>query len=320
MLEDSTNIPTTSSSYKTLMTDWSYKVIRSAQQRMFTGKEYLRIVDGLPVYIDGGDSWVNDNWWVEAASASYKRFLQSDAPYCTNTLEVLLRYFPDKYREEARSQISRWWSVEENHDPEYWWELGLQVWQDHPMFEVLYECPENDFEWSILAKLDYKDSRIRLSKELTEYEKEGDYYWVNKAIRCLTRRGGLPLVRAIISEKQLDSIKRRLVEYAYIDTSKLSFSHSECDNILSIQESTLKISVYLDWQEAIEALSKNAGYLQRLDWFDIAWWSLTQYKQDIVNDFVINHQPYTIHPTKKGLPNYQKLMLAIAWNRTMAER
>ena len=271
------------------------------------------------MYVSGTDSWVNDEWWIAAALNRYERFMLSDNLYCTNTLEVLLHYFPDKYKKEARTQISKWWSLEENHDPEYWWQLGVQVWPDHPMFEALYECPENDYEWSILAKLDHKDARLKIQKDLDEYQKEEDYYWVNEVMRCLAKQGGESLVRAVISEDQCCSIREKLTDYAKTDTERLSLSEREKDDILCIQESALKVAVYLEWKEIIDALSTNFGYIRRLDWYDMAWWSLTKHRQKIVNDFVIEHQPYKIHPTRKGLPNDQKLMLAIAWHRTISE-
>ncbi len=305
-----------------MITVWADSIIESAKQLMLDRKAYLLAVSGLPWYRKGGDAWVDEQWWIEAAQFRYESAHEFPKRRTISELQMLAQHFPEKYRGEARLRIEKWYK-ESAHDPEDWWNLARIVYPEHPLFQDLYDCPpENCTEFAILASLGYEESISHLRKDLLEWHECQDWLFVSDILACSAHVGGLSLTNSIVSEGELQNIRqsfKSLAEKHLRDISGRSSSEQEFNEILG-QTVCIKTAVQLGWQDVIDSLSENQSHLERLDIFYIHWWSLTDKKQ-IVKRFVaqkIKTNPHILKNDKVSRIESESVMLAIAWKRATA--
>jgi hypothetical protein len=305
--------------FEQIITVWADSIIESAKQLMLDRKAYLLAVSGLPWYRKGGDAWVDEQWWIEAAQFRYENAHQFPNRWVINELEILTQHFPEKYRDEARLRIDQWYK-ESAHDPENWWGLALAVYPEHPIFQDLYDGPtENHSERAILASLGHKDFITHLRNDLLTECKRQDWLCVSDILARIAGAGGLSLVNSIVSESELQYIRqsfKSLAERQPKDVSNRSFSEQEFNEIQG-QTDCIKAAVQLGWQDVIDSLSENQSHLERLNIFDMHWWSLTNKKQ-IVKRFVVRKiktNPQIFQNNKVSRIEPESMALAIAWKR-----
>ncbi len=301
---------------KQLITVWADSIIKSAKQLMFDGKAYLIAVSGLPWYRRCGDVWVDESWWIETARSRYERYRSLPDRWIIDELEILTRHFPLEYCAEARLRIEQWYE-EFAHDPESWWNVAMNVYPEHLLFQDLYESPENFSEWAILANLGYEDAISALRDELLGEFEEQEYFWVSDILSRIASVGGTSLVKAVISENKLQQIKQSFKTLADRDLSSGLLSSEQTVAEELGQSDCLRVAVQMKWQDVIDSLSENQSYLRDLGIYDILWWSLTNKKQ-LVENFIVQASPHISRPDSLSDVRSEAMALAVAWKRAMS--
>jgi hypothetical protein len=296
---------------------WADGIIESNKQLMASGKAYWIWSDRL-YYQPGKDTWVDESWWIEIAQkrfVEYKEDANEIGWAVIPTLEILVYHFPEQYRDYARNQIDRWYDLSGYHDPEYWWDLILAVYPDHPVTELLFEQQDSSWETGIAIRLGDCKTEINI-KEYLLSELEED---VDVDIWCLCDTiDGLDndILDRMLSDAESNAIRSILLSVARND-------NEECSDRRFI----LSPATIMGWQEILDALAQNTNYLKGvLDIFkasstrEMLWWSLT------ANRYLTEKLVLQLYPEINSLCRVHHISfpshlfaLAIAWKRSQSQ-
>lgn len=292
---------------------WANSIIESAKALILNGEVYVLGTRGRPWY-RAEDSWIEDSWWVTAAKIQYDKYCDTDL-FIAEELEVLVKYDPDSYREDARSRISRWYDQNFNHDCESRIDLAMLVYPEHEIFQEIYEniSGYSYTEKIILAHLGYPDLASQIRSDLLEYFNERESFWLNNILIGLAMCGGKMLVQSIISADELQLFRSWIRSIAEQDFALFQDGYIKENDYSSDRSISIRTAVLLDWQDVIDALAQNNSYLQSLDVFDVLWWSLTD-KKDLVQNFILQ---YKFRPNVLSHIESEAMALAVAWKRSM---
>lgn len=195
-------------------------------------------------------------------------------------LEILVFHFPEEYREYVRNKIDKWYNTEGYHDPEYYLDLILAVYPEHPATEVLFEQQDNYWESGIAIKLGDRNAELSVKENLLWELEKGDLFWVSKIVNALDK----DITNRLFSGNQLNEIRAAMIQKAQ---ENLSF---DTNNWID-QHSILSSAVTMEWQYILDILSNNFNYLNTLLEFfkesnsdELLWWSLTN-KYELTENF-----------------------------------
>ncbi len=285
---------------KAQITDWSEAVIALLKQKMQAEEVQLICSSGLPWYQSGGDSWLSESWWVEAAKQIYHQHSANPDRWLIAELEVLCQHFPSQYRAIARQRIDHWYTEHRAHDPEDWLKLACQVYPEHPM---LREYLDNGLRWQLAAaSLGDLVQTERIRNCFEQDYQEQDVFWTTDLACSLVRWGGRILLEQVVTPDQLAKVHQwNLLEAK--QASNRGFNNTE-------------IAIHLDWKDVIEALAQNPSYLESLNSFEILWWSLTR-QDEMTQQLVMRQNPETFQSPEFEDIYSHRVELAIAWQRSL---
>jgi hypothetical protein len=298
---------------------WADSVIETNKQAMSSGKAYLLWSDSL-YYQPGKDTWVDEGWWIKTAK---ELFLKHKDDYdgmgtaVIPALEILVRHFPQQYTEFSRDKIDRWFD-RSYHDPEYWWDLIVAVYPDHPATQCLFEQQDNARESNIAIKLGDTKTAIGLKDNILSDLEDGEIYFMCEFLKALD----ISIFSKLFSFEESDKIKSTLLGLA----KKELPLHLEKFREYTERDSILSIAIIMKWQEIVDALKNNANYLERLlDEFKqssthILLWSKTD------NHVLTENLAFQLYPEIHALNRIHQLSfpshefsLAIAWKRSQSK-
>jgi hypothetical protein len=303
---------------------WADGIIESNKQSMASGKAYWIWSDRL-YYQPGKDTWVDESWWIEIAQ---KRFIEhkDDANeigwVVIPALEILVYHFPEQYRDYARNQIDRWYDLTGFHDPEYWWDLILAVYPDHPVTELLFEQQDSSWETGISIRLGDRETESRIKEYiLSELEEDVSTFCLCDMLNGLDK----DIFDRMFSASESRSIQAPLLEVAKKDLplDLDRYFGSECLD----RHFILPPAIIMGWQEILDALAHNTDYLEGLLHIfkisspkELLWWSLTKNYQ-LTESLVFQLYPeinllYKVHHL--DFPSHS-FALAIAWKRSQSQ-
>jgi hypothetical protein len=296
---------------------WAESVINKWKITMSSEPSYL--VWSNELYCQRGkDVWVDEYWWIEIAKPlffKHKNDYDELGIAVIPALEILVHYHPEEYREYARYKIDHWYNVRGYHDPEYWWDLIIAVYPEHPVAELLFEEQENLIETGIAIRLGDRKSKINTRKNILSDLEEGDIYCVSQMLQQMQKS----TLIEIFSPSELDQIKLAFLEIAKKDIPFDNFCIND-------QHSILRSTIIMDWSEILNSLSKNTNYLWKVlhlfeasSPIEILCWSLTNY-HELIENLVFQLQSRNssfnrIHHI--SFPSHA-FALAIAWKRSQS--
>ncbi len=294
---------------------WADGIIESNKQLMASGKAYWIWSERL-YYQPGKDTWVDESWWIEIAQ---KRFIEYEDDNnqigwaIIPALEILVHHFPSQYRDYARNQIDRWYDLSGCHDPEYWWDLIVAVYPDHPATELLFEQQDSSWETGISIRLGDWKTEIRIKEYiLSELEEDVNVFCLCDTLDELDK----DIFDRMFSESESNAIRSVLLAVAMNHSEECSDRHF-----------ILLSATIMGWQEILDALAQNTNYLKGiLDIFkasstrELLWWSLTK------NRYLTESLVFQLYPEINSLnlihhidfPSHS-FGLAIAWKRSQSQ-
>jgi hypothetical protein len=302
---------------------WADGVIESNKQLMASGKAYWIWSDRL-YYQPGKDTWVDESWWIEIAKKRFIEHQDDDNEIgwaVIPALEILVYHFPEQYRDYARNQIDRWYDLSGGHDPEYWWDLILAVYPDHPVTELLFEQQDSSWETGMAIRLGDCKTEINIKEYLLSELEDDDIF-----LRCdLLDKLDKDIFDRMFSASESRSIQAPLLEVAKkelsLDLEQYLGRGYEDRNFI------LPSAIIMGWQEIIDALAHNTNYLEGLlhifkvsSHNGLLWWSLTK-NHKLTESLILNLYPqinslYKVHQI--GFPSHS-FALAIAWKRSQSQ-
>jgi hypothetical protein len=294
---------------------WADGIIESNKQLMASGKAYWIWLNRL-YYQPGKDTWVEESWWIEIAK---KRFIEDRDDRnqigwaIIPALEILVHHFPAQYRDYARNQIDRWYDLSGCHDPEYWWDLIVAVYPDHPATEQLFEQQDSSSETGIAIRLGDWETELKIKEYiLAELEEDVNIFCLCDMLNGLDK----DIFARMFSDAESKAIRSLLLEVARND-------REECHDRYFI----LSPATIMGWQEILDALTQNTNYLKEvLDIFkassarEMLCWSLTE-NRELTESLVFQLYPEInslcrIHHI--SFPSHS-FALAIAWKRSQSQ-
>lgn len=300
---------------------WANSVIESNKELMSSEKAYWLWSDRL-YYQPGKDTWVDEAWWIEIAKKSFAK--HKDNSYdgigypvqVVPSLEILVHHFPEEYRDYARDKLDRWYEEQGYNDPEYWFDLIVAVYPDHPVTEFLFEEQENTWESSIAIKLGDRKTITQTKNNILSSLEENDSYW---AIENLSKFSKTSFYD-VFSQSESNTLELAMIEIA---KKSILLNTNDFHDLASL----LKAAIKLGWERTIDYLSNDITYLTRLldslleNSYSTCFliWSLTN-KHELIENLV-----FQLHPKISSLsivrrtnfPSYE-FELAIAWKRSQS--
>jgi hypothetical protein len=299
---------------------WSDSVIESNKLSMSSDRDYL-IWSNRLYYQPGKDTWVDESWWTNIAQ---KLFIKHKDDYdglgtaVIPALEILVHYFPEQYTDYARDKIDRWYDELGYHDPEYWWDLIVVVYPDHPVTEFLFEEQENTWEGSIAIRLGDRKTIIQTKEYLLSDLEDGDIYMTIQNLSKFNKSS----FYEVFSQSESNTLELEMLEIAerYI----LADSRDWIDLYY-----LLKSAIELEWQKTIDCLLNNIKYLTKVlnqllfenySSDNFLLWSLAN-KYELTENLVFQLHPgisdwRVLH--RIDFPSYE-FALAIAWKRSQSK-
>lgn len=299
---------------------WAESVIHRNKTSRSLG-ELCSLWSNKIYYQRGKDVWVDESWWIEIAKYLFLKHKDNYDGLGTEVipgLKILVHYYPEEYRDYARGKIDHWYNVRGYHDPEYWWDLILAVYPDHPVTEFLIEEQENLFETGLAIRLGNRNTRINTRENVLSDLEEGDIYSVSRMLQEIQKN----TLIEIFSLAELDKLKMALLKTA---KKNIPLDSSDPNDWIS-QHSIVLPAIIMDWSEVLNALHHNVNYLWKaLCLFEesspteILCWSLTDYNE-LVENLVFQLQSRNssfnrIHHI--SFPSHA-FALAIAWKRSQS--
>jgi hypothetical protein len=308
---------------------WADIVIESNKEAMSSGKAYWLWSDRL-YYQPGKDTWTDESWWIEIAKKSFIK--HKDNEYngvgypveVVPSLEILVHHFPEEYRDYAKNKLARWYEEQGYNDPEYWFDLIVSVYPDHPATELLFEQQENPRESSIAIKLGYLKAAMDIKENILEELKNNDVYFMCHFLDALDQN----TFSELFSEAESNEIELAMLSIAQkeLPSDDRSWSAEKYTQYTQ-QHSILSTAITLQWQRILNILANNTSYLEKLlcafkqsSSEEILLWSLTD-KYELTENLVL--QLYAeksvlnkIH--HMSFPSHE-FVLAIAWKRSQSK-
>jgi hypothetical protein len=298
---------------------WADSVIEVNKEAMSSGGDYL-IWSNRLYYQPGKDTWVDESWWIETAK---QRFIKHREDYnglgtaVIPALEILVHYFPEQYTEYARDKIDRWYDEIGYSDPEYWFDLILGVYPEHPVTEFLLEEQENTWESSIAIKLGDRKTIAQTKDNILSSLEENDSYW---AIENLNKFNNTSFYN-IFSQSESNNLELAMIQIA---EKSILLNKSDFHDLASL----LKSAIELGWTRTIDYLFSNINYLTQLldllleDSYSTCFliWSLTD-KHKLTENLVFQLYPKISSwqiVRRTDFPSYE-FGLAIAWKRSQSK-
>jgi hypothetical protein len=297
---------------------WADSIIETNKQAMFSGKAYLLWSDRL-YYQPGKDTWVDEEWWIRTAEklfAEHKYDYEEKGTQVIPSLEILVHYFPGKYRDYSRYKIDLWLG-ESYHDPEYWWDLIIAACPDHPATKLLFEEHYSTWEAAFAIKLGDRKTINETKENIISDLEEGGVSCIIDYLDVLNKS----IFDEIFSQLESNIIKGEVLKIAKM---KLPIDPESW----LVQHLILKSSIVMQWQEVIEVLSNNINYLARILCLtekyelteDILQWSLTD-KFELTENLIFQLYPkipFLIRSHHLDFPSLE-FKLAIAWKRSQSK-
>ena len=301
---------------------WADLVININKEAMSSERVYWLWSDRLYYQIEK-DTWADESWWIEMAKKSFLKHKDNDYEgigYVTQVipaLEILVYHFPEDYREYARSKIDRWYDICGYHDPEYWFDLIVAVYPDHPVTAYLFEEQENTWESSIAIKLGNLKTIIQTKDNILSGLEENNSYW---AIENFSKFNKTNFYN-VFSQSESSTLELAMIEIA---RKSILLDTRDFHDLAVLLKSAIK----LGWIKTIDYLSNDIHYLTQLmnlliedsyaRYFLI--WSLTD-KHELTENLVFQLYPKVsswqiVHRT--NFPSYE-FELAIAWKRSQSK-
>jgi hypothetical protein len=297
---------------------WADSVIEINKEAMSSGKAYLLWSSWL-YYQSGEDTWVDESWWIQTAQKlfiEHKYDYEEQGVQVIPALEILVRHFPEQYREYARHKIDLWFN-KSYHDPEDWWDLIIEACPDHPATKLLLEEHYSTWETGIAIKLGDRNTINETRENIISDLEEGGIGWIIEYLDILNKN----TFDEIFSCSESDMIKGEVLKVAKEELP------IDSENWLD-QHRILKSSIVMKWQDIIDTLSKNDNYLARILYLvekyalaeDILEWSLTD-KFKLTENLVFQLYPRIPFLTKPHHLDFPSLdfTLAIAWKRSQSK-
>jgi hypothetical protein len=259
---------------------WADSVIKINKKLMSSEKAYWLWSDRL-YYQPGKDTWADEAWWIEIAKKSFAK--HKDNSYkgigypvqVVPSLEILVHHFPEDYRDYARDKLDRWYEECGYHDPDYWFDLILAVYPDHPATEILFEEQENVWETSVAIKLGDHKTISQAKENILSDLKDRDIYWL---IHNLSKFNRIHFSE-VFPQSQTSAIELEVLEI--IEQELMIDSQDSID-----LHSLLRSAIELEWYKIIEYLANSKNYLTKLIYTfekssstDFLLWSLTNNNQ-----------------------------------------
>jgi hypothetical protein len=301
---------------------WADGIIESNKQSISSGKAYWIWSDRL-YYQPGKDTWVDESWWIEIAEKRFIEHQDDDNEIgwaVIPALEILVYHFPEQYRDYARNQIDRWYDLSGYHDPEYWWDLILAVYPDHPVTELLFEQQDSLWETGIAIRLGDCKTEINIKEYLLSELEDDDIF-----LRCdILDKLDKDIFDRMFSDAESKSIQAPLLEIAKKELA-LDLDRYFGRECLS-RHFILPPAIIMEWQEILDILAHNTNYLEGLLHIfkmsspnELLWWSLT-YKYELTESLVFKLYPEIDSLSKihhLAFPSHS-FALAIAWKRSQS--
>jgi hypothetical protein len=171
---------------------WAESVIEINKEAMSSEKAYWLWSDRL-YYQRNKDTWADEAWWIEIAKKSFSKHKYNDyngvgyPVQIVPSLEILVYHFPEEYRDYARNKIDRWYDEQGYNDPEYWFDLIVAVYPDHPVTEFLFELQENPRESSIAIRLGYLKAALDIKENVLEELDNNDIEFMCNFLNALDK-------------------------------------------------------------------------------------------------------------------------------------
>ena len=314
---------------RTELNIWADSVIETNKQAMSSEKAYWLWSDRL-YYQQGKDTWADETWWIEIAKKSFIKHKDNDyngvgyPVQVVPSLEILVYHFPKEYKDYARNKIDRWYEEERYNDSEYWFDLIVAVYPEHPVTEFIFEGQENPRESSIAIKLGYLKAAIDIKENILEELENNDIYFMCHFLDALDK----DMFSAIFSKAESKAIEIVLLNTAQIELPSDDKNWSSQEYAQSIQQhSILSTATTLQLQEILNILANNTSYLERLlckfkqsSTTEILLWSLTG-KHNLSENLVFqlySEKSVLTKPHQLDFPSH-KFTLAIAWKRSQSK-
>jgi hypothetical protein len=302
---------------------WADRIIESNKQLMASGKAYWIWSDRL-YYQSGKDTWVDESWWLEIAQKRFVEHKDDDNEIgwaVIPALEILVYHFPEQYRDYARNQIDQWYDLGGYLDPEYWWDLILAVYPDHPATESLFEQQDSSRETGIAIRLGDRKTEVSIKEYILSELEDCDIF-----LRCeILDKLDKDIFDRMFSASESKSIQAPLLELAKkeLPLDLEQYFGREClDRHFILPPATI-----MGWQEILDALSHNTNYLEGLLHIfkrsspnELLWWSLTN-NHKLTENLVLKFYPEInslnqVHHV--SFPSHS-FALAISWKRSQSQ-
>jgi hypothetical protein len=303
---------------------WADSVIEINKELMSSEKAYWLWSDRL-YYQPAKDTWTNESWWIEISKKSFAK--HKDNRYdgigypvqVVPSLEILVHHFPEVYRDYARDKLDRWYENQGYNDPEYWFDLIVAVYPDHPVTKLLFEEQQNPKESNIAIRLGYLKAAIDIKENILE-ELENNTCFMFHFLHALDENMFSELFSQAES-KEIESVMRKIAKQEMLFNPDNWLESKWID-----QGSVLSIAITLKWQDILDVLSNNTSYLEKLlhefkqsSSTQILLWSLT-------NKYILTENlVFQLYSTKSVLNKIHHLSfpshefaLAIAWKRSQS--
>lgn len=300
---------------------WANSVIESNKELMSLGEAYWLWSDRL-YYQPGKDTWADEAWWIEIAKKSFAK--HKDNSYdgigypvqVVPSLEILVHHFPEDYRDYARDKLDWWYDTCGYHDPEYWFDLIVAVYSDHPAAKLLFEEQYSIRESSIAIKLGDLKTITQTKDNILLSLEEHDSYWAIENLRKFNKTSFCD----IFSQSESNILELAMIEVA---KKSILLDTNDFHDLASL----LRSAIELGWERTIDHLSNDINYLTRLlsclieDSYSTCFliWSLTS------NHRITENLVFQLHPKISSLPIVRKIdfpsyefELAIAWKRSQS--
>lgn len=257
-------------------------------------------------YQKGGDVWSDENWWIETSIELYKLNHDDVKP-----LEVLLANRFEQYKDLSLSLINQWGLT----DADYFSKILAYFYPENYYSKQYFDNISNNYEDTLelidAVKLGNKQAANIISKII--YDDEDSNFNYSKLI---INRFKKEEIFNLLTDEYLSKIHEK-----FLNISK----DTKC-NFLDYED-LIKCAFLMDWQDIIDELSINKGYLNQLFNEDLSTiadeilaWSFTNkiklsqqfsLKLKLLIDNITVNEYVTRYPISKLY-----LAAAIAWKRS----
>ncbi len=308
---------------------WADSVIEVNKEAMSSEKAYWLWSDRL-YYQPGKDTWTDEAWWIEVAKKSFIKHKDNEyngvgyPVQVVPSLEILVHHFPNEYRDYARDKIDRWYEEQGYNDPNYWFDLIVAVYPEHPVTKLLFEQQENPRESTIAIRLGYLKAARDIKENVLEELENNNIYFMCHFLEALDKN----TFSNIFSEAESKAIELVILKSARreLPSDDRNWSQEEYTEYIQ-QHSILSTVITLQWQEILNTLANNASYLKGLLYAfkqssttEISLWSLTD-KYELTENLIFQLYSEKYLLTKihhLSFPTHE-FVLAIAWKRSQSK-